>query len=90
MTENSKEFVYTKEWLEQKLENDRMAQEKAAEERREDRDREHLRAAWRHETGVEPTKSELEKALAEKRHQDVAHTARVNERYAAETVRSRF
>jgi uncharacterized protein (DUF305 family) len=89
MTEN-KEFVYTKEWLEQKLENDRMAEEKAEEQRKEERERENIRSAWKQQTGVEPTKAELEKALVEKRHQDVAHAARVNERYAAESIRSKF
>ena len=90
MTENNKEFVYTKEWLEQKLEQDRVIEEKAVEERREERDRENIRVAWKQQTGVEPTEAELEKALAEKRHQDVAHAARLNERYAAESIRSRF
>ena len=90
MTENNKEFVYTKEWLEQKLEQDRMAEEKAAAVSRESRDRENIRVAWKQQTGVEPTEAELEKVLAEKRHQDVAHAARVNEAEAASQFMQKF
>jgi uncharacterized protein (DUF305 family) len=90
MTENDKEFVFTKTWLEQKLEQDRMAQEEAAEERREERDRENIRVAWKQKTGVDPTKAELEKALAEKRHQDVALAARVNEAEATRQFVQKF
>jgi len=90
MTENNKEFVYTKEWLEQKLEQDRMAEEKAAAVSRESRDRENIRVAWKQQTGVEPTEAELEKVLAEKRHQDVAHAARVNEAEAARQFMQKF
>lgn len=78
----------TQAWLEQKLEADRVAEEKAGEERRDERDRENLRVAWKQETGVEPTKGEL--ALREMRHQDVAHAARLNEAEARRSVRLNF
>jgi hypothetical protein len=67
-----------------------VAEEKAGEERRDERDRENLRVAWKQETGVEPTKGELELALREKRHQDVAHAARLNEAEARRSVRLNF
>jgi hypothetical protein len=82
--------ILTKEWLEQKLEQDRLAEEKAEEERAEEQDRENLRAAWRQQTGVEPTVAELEQALAEKRRADVADTARRNEAQARRSLMQNF
>jgi hypothetical protein len=82
--------ILTQEWLEQKLAADRLAEEKAEEERREEQDRENLRAAWKQETGVEPTVAELEQALAEKTRADVADTARRNEAYARRQVHQTF
>jgi uncharacterized protein (DUF305 family) len=92
MTDNSQEEqqILTRDWLAEKLENDRMAEEAAGEERREERDRENIRVAWKQQTGVEPTKAELEKALVEKRHQDVAHAARVNEAEATRQFVQKF
>jgi hypothetical protein len=80
----------TQEWLEQKLAADRVAEEKAGEERRDERDRENLRVGWKQETGVEPTKGELEQALREKRQQDVAYTARLNEERARRSAMQNF
>ena len=90
MTENNQDQILTQEWLSSKLEADRRAAEKAAAVSREERDRENIRVAWKQQTGVEPTEAELEKVLAEKRHQDVAHAARVNEAEAARPFMQKF
>jgi hypothetical protein len=86
----SDDQILTREWLAEKLEADRLAAEKAEEERRDEQDRENLRAAWKQETGVEPTVAELEQALAEKRRADVADTARRNEAQARRSLMQNF
>ncbi len=85
--------ILTREWHQQKLEQDRLAGESAEQERREEQERENLRAAWKQGTGAEPTKGELEQALREKRHQDVADAARqvrLNEAEARRSLRQNF
>jgi hypothetical protein len=80
----------TQEWLEQKLEQDRMAEEEAERDRRAEQDRENLRAAWAQQTGQDPTAAQLEQLLADKRQEDVRLAARHNEAVAREQVRSIF
>ena len=90
MTENNNDHVLTREWLASKLEQDRLAAEEAEQERRDERARDDMRAAWKQETGGEPSKAELEKALQEKRYKDVADTARANEAVARQQFRRVF
>jgi hypothetical protein len=59
--------ILTKEWLAQKLEKDKAAAEEAEQMMADERTRENLRAAWKQQTGAEPTHTEVERALAEKR-----------------------
>jgi hypothetical protein len=82
--------ILTKEWLAEKLEADRAAEEKARQEQADERTRENLRVAWKQETGVEPTKSELAGALLEKRRKDVADAARLNEAQARRSLMQNF
>jgi hypothetical protein len=82
--------ILTQEWLQQKLEAGRAAEEKARQEEADERTRENLRAAWKQETGVEPTKGELEQALREKRRKDVADAARLNEAQARQSLMQNF
>jgi hypothetical protein len=89
MTENNDQIL-TREWLAQKLEQNRKDEEERREERTEEQAFEDIRLAWIQETGVEPTWDELKKALAEKRNQDVAEAARLNEAQAARQVRGLF
>jgi hypothetical protein len=82
--------ILTQEWLAEKLAADRLAEEKAGQEQANERTRENLRAAWKQETGVEPTKGELEQALREKRRKDVADAARLNEAQARRSLMQNF
>lgn len=90
MTENNTEYVCTREWLAGKLEADKLAAETVEEERREEQAFEDVRQAWVQQTGVEPTWDELKKALQEKRNQDVAYAARLNEAQARRQYRQMF
>ena len=90
MTENNQDQKLTREWLEQKLENDRRQDELVAQAQREERERENLRAAWKQQAGVEPTEAELAHVLAEKRRQDVAQAARLNEAEATRQFMRNF
>jgi hypothetical protein len=90
MAEEQQDVKYTKEWLAEKLEQDRKAAEEAEEERRETQAYEDVRQAWVQETGVEPTWDELKKALAEKRNHDVAQAARLNEAKARRAIHQQF
>jgi hypothetical protein len=82
--------VLTREWLQAKLEKEKIQAGKAQQERRDARAREDMRAAFKQETGSEPTPSELEKALQEKRRKDVAETARLNEANARRAMHQSF
>jgi hypothetical protein len=78
--------ILTKAWLKEKLEADRAAAETVEEEQAF----EDVRQAWVQQTGVEPTWDELKKALQEKRNQDVAYSARLNETQARRQYRQMF
>jgi uncharacterized protein (DUF305 family) len=82
--------ILTKAWLKEKLEADRAAAETVEEERREEQAFEDVRQAWVQQTGVEPTWDELKKALQEKRNQDVAYAARLNEAQARRAIHQQF
>ena len=87
---DGQDFVYTREWLERKLEREQAELEKAERERVEVRDREHIREVYRQETGSEPTEAQVEATLAEKRRQDTVETARANEAAASRAIRAQF
>ena len=87
---DQQDFVYTQEWLKQKLEREKAEREKAKQERAEERDREHIREVYRQETGSEPTEAQVEATLAEKRRQDTVETARANEAAASRAIRAQF
>jgi len=90
MTENNTEYVYTKAWLESKLEQDRLDEEKAEKERRHEQAEEGLRAAYKDETGRDPSDAELKQMVADMKREDAIASARQNEAQAARQVRGMF
>jgi hypothetical protein len=80
----------TREWLEQKLAADHVAEEKAELEKTEEQAQEEARQAYIEVNGTEPTSAELDALVRETRAQETLDRLAANRRQAAHQVRQMF